>query len=92
MFGVCTGDLWVPLLFIMFNAGDVAGRVLVGRGLGRLKGWPGPRLFTYSIMRLVLLLCMAFCRVATPRPWRLPALLKYVDPTPVQFDTDCVLK
>ena len=70
------GDLFVPFMFLMFNAGD-----LIGRGLAGLGPWaqetPGTSvLVTYALCRVVLLVGLMFCNVITPHQWRLPQLIR----------------
>ena len=71
----CTGDLFVPFMFLMFNGGD-----LLGRGLASVGPWaerpPAPGiLLTYALGRVALLVGLMFCNVITPHPWRLPRLI-----------------
>ena len=70
------GDLFVPFMFLMFNAGD-----LLGRGLASLGPWarhsPGEGvLIAYALGRVALLVGLMFCNVITPHQWRLPRLIR----------------
>lgn len=72
------GDLFVPLMFLCFNSGD-----LIGRGLASLGPWakrspPTPVLLAYAVARGCLLAALMLCNVITPQRWALPVLFRCV--------------
>lgn len=70
------GDLFVPLMFLAFNAGDVCGRLAAGLEPWRSKAPPMSFLISYSALRGLLLLGLVLCHVVTPAPWQLPLLFR----------------
>lgn len=70
-----TGDLFVPLTFVVFGLGDLTGRVASSMGpWGRRPPHPAAML-AYAIARLGLGAAILVCNVVTPTPWLLPTLL-----------------
>ncbi len=72
----CSGDLWTPLLFLVFNGGDLLGRLLAGLGPWRRQPLSVGALLTYALSRIVLVAGLLLCHVVTPRPWALPDALR----------------
>ena len=70
------GDLFVPLMFLAFNAGDVLGRLGAGLEPWRSRAPAMSFLVSYQALRGVLLLGLVLCHVVTPSPWQLPHLLR----------------
>ena len=66
------GNLFQPFLFLLFNAGDAAGRALAG--LHRKTVAPAT-LFFYSGARILICLGIALCNVVPSKPWLLPAIM-----------------
>ena len=64
------GDLWVPAIFLLFNVGDLLGRLLA-------NAWPskppsGVAVLVASLARLALFPPLLLCNVVTPHKWALP--------------------
>ncbi len=55
-------ELWVSLLFILFNAGDFIGRI-VAQMWGHLTIWNANNVWIPSCMRFVIVALFFFCRV-----------------------------
>ena len=70
------GDLWTPLLFLVFNGGDTLGRCLAALGPWHERSPRVGTLLAYALARLVLVAGQLLCHVVTPRPWRLPDLFR----------------
>uniref|UniRef100_A0A7S0WNE4 Equilibrative nucleoside transporter n=1 Tax=Chlamydomonas leiostraca TaxID=1034604 RepID=A0A7S0WNE4_9CHLO len=74
-FGRLAGDLFVPLLYVLFAIGDFLGRTMSGMGPWG-KGAPKPlSILTYSILRATIAGGILFCNVVTPATWQLPQYL-----------------
>ena len=75
--GLCsTGDLFMPMLFLLFNLGDLLGRLLSGVGAYAHKSPPAGVLMAYALCRSMLAAALLFCHVVTPHAWRLPELFR----------------
>lgn len=75
-YGRLSGDLFVPLMFVVYALGDLTGRVASGVGpWGRRPPAPAA-LLLYSLARLGVAAGLLACHVVTPAPWRLPFLLR----------------
>lgn len=72
----CAGDLFVPFIFLVFNAGDFLGRLAAGLEPWRSKAPPMAFLIAYSAARALLVGGLVLCNVVTAAPWQLPVLLK----------------
>ena len=72
----CAGDLWTPLLFLVFNGGDMLGRCLAGLGPWHARAPAVGALLAYALARVALVAGQLLCHVVTPRPWRLPVLFR----------------
>ncbi|CAL8462533.1 g2066 [Coccomyxa elongata] len=70
------GDLFVPFIFLVFNAGDFLGRLAAGLEPWRSKAPPMAFLIAYSAARALLVGGLVLCNVVTAAPWQLPVLLK----------------
>jgi len=68
------GDLWVPMLFLVYNGGDLLGRMAAGCGRWAAQAPRLRVLGAYCAARVAVAAALLFCRVVTPRPWRLPAV------------------
>ena len=68
------GDLFTPLLFLLFNLGDLLGRLLSGIGPYVHKSPRPSMLMGYALSRIVLAAALIFCHVVTPHAWRAPEL------------------
>ncbi|KAK9838449.1 hypothetical protein WJX81_000010 [Elliptochloris bilobata] len=68
------GELWVPLLFLAYNGGDLLGRMAAGCGSWAVNPPRMRVLGTYTAARALVALAMLLCHVVTPEPWRLPVL------------------
>lgn len=77
------GDLFVPFMFVMFNAGDLVGRALAGCGPWSRQPPSTAALSAYAIARLLLLVAMLFCNVVLPHRWALPVLFRWSALLPV---------
>ena len=66
------GDLFTPLLFLLFNLGDLLGRLLSGIG-PYVRTSPRPSVLVgYALSRVALAAALIFCHVVTPHAWRAP--------------------
>lgn len=66
------GDLFVPLIFVLFNVGDFLGRSLAGYGPWA-RGAPVPfSILAYSLLRGALAAGFMFCHLVMPTSWKLP--------------------
>lgn len=77
------GDLFVPFSFVLFNLGDVLGRVAAGLGPWARTSPPLHFLGLYAAARLVLPVALVFCNVITPAGWVVPPLLGGNDAWPM---------
>ncbi|KAK9819625.1 hypothetical protein WJX72_000372 [[Myrmecia] bisecta] len=68
------GNLFVPFLFVVFNAGDLAGRIAAGLGPWRHRAPTSRSLLAYACARCVLIPGLLFCHLVTPGAWRPPEL------------------
>ncbi|CAL5222718.1 g5121 [Coccomyxa viridis] len=75
-YGRLSGDLFTPLLFLLFNMGDLLGRLLSGIGAYVHKSPPTSLLMGYALSRIVLAAALVFCHVVTPHAWRAPELFR----------------
>mmetsp|Transcript_31022 Transcript_31022/g.68826 ORF Transcript_31022/g.68826 Transcript_31022/m.68826 type:complete len:479 (-) Transcript_31022:805-2241(-) len=74
-YGRLAGDLFVPLLYVLFAIGDFFGRVLSGYGPWS-TGAPKPiSILIYSVLRGAVAVAIMFCHVVTPTAWTLPEYL-----------------
>eukprot|EP00798_Chlamydomonas_sp_ICE-L_P016322 gene16322-22512_t len=73
--GRMNGDLFVPVLYVLFSVGDYLGRLLSGYGpWGR--GMPKPlTLLFYAFCRIAIAFGILFCHIVTPTHWLLPEFL-----------------
>ena len=75
-YGRLSGDLFVPLMFVVYALGDLTGRVASGAGpWGRRPPAPAA-LVAYALARLAVAGGLLACHVVTPAPWRLPYALR----------------
>ncbi len=77
MWMACAGDLWTPLMFLLFNGGDLGGRLQAGIGQQQHRAPGTVALLTYALSRMVLVIGLLLCHVITPHPWRLPELVRW---------------
>ncbi|EIE23913.1 hypothetical protein COCSUDRAFT_62444 [Coccomyxa subellipsoidea C-169] len=70
------GDLFVPFIFLVFNAGDFVGRLAAGLEPWRSQAPPMAFLIVYSAARALIVGGLVLCNVVTAAPWQLPVLLK----------------
>lgn len=69
--GRIQGDLFVPLLFVLFSVGDFLGRFLAGYGPWA-RGAPAPlSILAYSVLRVAVAGAVLFCHLVTPTRWTL---------------------
>mmetsp|Transcript_26384 Transcript_26384/g.78336 ORF Transcript_26384/g.78336 Transcript_26384/m.78336 type:complete len:479 (-) Transcript_26384:1148-2584(-) len=69
------GDLFVPLLYVLFSLGDFLGRELAAFGPWAY-GAPAPfSILAYSVSRAAIAAGVLFCHVVTPTAWMLPQVL-----------------
>lgn len=66
----------MPLVFVLFNLGDLAGRAAAGFGPWAARPPPAPALLAYAGLRAVPAAALLLCNVVTPSTWRLPVLLR----------------
>lgn len=66
----------MPLVFVLFNLGDLAGRAAAGIGPWAARPPPSLALLAYAGLRVVPAAALLLCNVVTPRPWRLPVVLR----------------
>jgi hypothetical protein len=85
-FGRITGDLFVPITFVVFGVGDLTGRIISSWGpWGRRP--PAPlSLFVYALLRFGIAYGILHCNVVTPTLWQLPTLF-HNDLYPLAFIT-----
>jgi hypothetical protein len=69
------GDLFVPVMFVLFALGDVTGRIASSWGPWGRRPPPAAALLAYSVLRLGVAGALLFTHVVTPSPWQLPVLL-----------------
>jgi equilibrative nucleoside transporter 1/2/3 len=69
------GDLFVPVLFVLFSLGDLCGRVMSSWGPWGRRPPPALALLAYALARGVLVVALMVCHVVTPTPWRLRTVL-----------------
>lgn len=79
--GALTGDLFVPLIFVLFNVGDITGRLCASIGPWGHSPPRGRTLVVYATSRIVFVAALAVCRVVTPHPWLLPVVFRCCDLT-----------
>ncbi|GIL90052.1 hypothetical protein Vretimale_18111 [Volvox reticuliferus] len=73
--GRIQGDLFVPLLFVLFSLGDFLGRFLSGYGPWA-HGAPKPlSILAYAVLRCGVAAAVLFCHLVTPTPWLLDEYL-----------------
>lgn len=70
------GELFVPAVFVLFNAGDMAGRMAAGWGLLGRQPPQGAALVGYAAVRTLLALALALCNVTVAHTWTLPVVFK----------------
>ncbi|KXZ48068.1 hypothetical protein GPECTOR_30g163 [Gonium pectorale] len=74
--GRIQGDLFVPLLFVLFSLGDFLGRFLSGYGPWA-RGAPKPlSILGYAVLRCGVAAAILFCHLVTPTPWLLDEYLR----------------
>ncbi|WIA37582.1 hypothetical protein OEZ86_014488 [Tetradesmus obliquus] len=85
-FGRITGDLFVPITFVVFGVGDLTGRIISSWGpWGRRP--PAPlSLLLYALLRFGIAYAILHCHVVTPTLWQLPTLF-HNDLYPLGFIT-----
>ena len=66
----------MPALFLLFNLGDLLGRLLSGVGAYAHKSPSAGVLMGYALCRSMLAAAFLFCHVVTPHAWRLPELFR----------------
>ncbi|KAG2422806.1 hypothetical protein HXX76_015753 [Chlamydomonas incerta] len=75
LLGRIQGDLFVPLLFVLFSLGDFLGRFLSGYGPWS-SGAPKPlSILVYAVLRCSVAAAILFCHLVTPTPWLLSEYL-----------------
>ncbi|KAG2490316.1 hypothetical protein HYH03_011267 [Edaphochlamys debaryana] len=75
LLGRIQGDLFVPLLFVLFSLGDFLGRFLSGYGPWA-HGAPKPlSILAYSVLRCAVAAAVLFCHLVTPTRWLLQEYL-----------------
>ncbi|KAF8065938.1 hypothetical protein HT031_002999 [Scenedesmus sp. PABB004] len=84
--GRVTGDLFVPITFVVFGVGDLAGRIASSWGPWGAAPPPALSLLAYALARFGLLGAILFCHVVTPTAWALPTLFPS-DAYPLAFIT-----
>lgn len=82
--GRLNGELFVPVLFVLYNLGDITGRLSSCIGPWGRSPPSGSILLAYAVLRLPLAAALAFCRVIMPRHW-LPPMLFRSDVWPLLF-------
>lgn len=70
------GDLFTPLLFLLFNLGDLLGRLLSGTGPYVHRSPRESLLMGYALGRVVLAVALVFCHVVTPHAWHASELFR----------------
>jgi hypothetical protein len=73
------GDLFVPFSLLVFNCGDLAGRLAASAHTRPPKS---AAVMTYAVCRVALVACLALCNIMTPHPWLPPALFRCL-PNPI---------
>ena len=72
---IAAGELFVPAIFVLFNAGDLAGRAAACYGPWAAAPPPSSTLLAYAAARAVPAAGLLLCNVLVPGTWRLPTLL-----------------
>ena len=72
--GLGAGELWVPFLFLVYNGGDLLGRMAAGCGRWAVQAPRMSVLGTYTAARALVAAATLVCHVVTPGPWRLPVV------------------
>eukprot|EP00878_Enallax_costatus_P018220 GHUV01019173.1.p1 GENE.GHUV01019173.1~~GHUV01019173.1.p1 ORF type:complete len:374 (+),score=44.08 GHUV01019173.1:356-1477(+) len=85
-YGRITGDLFVPMTFLVFGVGDVLGRIASSWGPWGRRPPASLSLFTYASLRLGIAAAIMYCHVITPAAWTLPTLF-HNDLYPLGFIT-----
>lgn len=62
------------MLFLVYNGGDLLGRMAAGCGRWAVKAPRMSVLGTYTAARALVAAAMLVCHVVTPAPWRLPVV------------------
>ena len=71
---LCAGNLFQPFIFLLFNVGDAVGRTLPSF---HSETYNPVVLFSYSGMRVLLVVGILLCNIVSNSAWMLPHLLWY---------------
>mmetsp|Transcript_6240 Transcript_6240/g.38768 ORF Transcript_6240/g.38768 Transcript_6240/m.38768 type:complete len:666 (-) Transcript_6240:2464-4461(-) len=82
--GRLLGDLWTPLGFVLYNGGDMFGRILCGYGPWAHKPPQPKSLIALSTLRLLFVPLILGCNVVRNGGWHFPYLFRH-DIYPVSF-------
>eukprot|EP00882_Tetradesmus_deserticola_P012330 GHRQ01013069.1.p1 GENE.GHRQ01013069.1~~GHRQ01013069.1.p1 ORF type:complete len:546 (+),score=187.19 GHRQ01013069.1:592-2229(+) len=84
--GRITGDLFVPITFVVFGAGDLTGRIVSSWGPWGRRPRAPLSLLLYALLRFGVAYAILRCHVVTPTLWQLPTLF-HNDLYPLGFIT-----
>ena len=92
IFFITAGDLFVPFSLLVFNCGDLAGRLAAS---AHARAPKSAAVLTYAVCRVALVACLALCNIMAPHHW-LPPLLFRCCPTTLQrpalLNNHCLIK
>lgn len=75
-YGRITGDLFVPMTFLVFGVGDVLGRIASSLGPWGRRPPAALSLFCYAVLRFGIAAAIMYCHVITPAEWILPTVFR----------------
>jgi len=78
------GDLWTPLSFVLYNGGDMFGRMLCGYGPWAHKPPQSKSLIGLSTLRLLFIPLILGCNIVRDGGWHFPYLFRH-DVYPLSF-------
>lgn len=85
-YGRISGDLFVPITFVVFGVGDLTGRIISSWGPWGRRPPAAFSLLVYSLARFGIAGAILFCHVITPTEWKLPTVF-HNDLYPLGFIT-----
>ena len=71
---ITAGDLFVPFSLLVFNCGDLAGRLAAS---AHARAPKSAAVLTYAVCRVALVACLALCNIMAPHHWLPPLLFRY---------------
>lgn len=80
------GDLWTPLSFVLYNGGDMVGRMLCGIGAWAHRPPQSSSLIALSTLRIVFVPLILCCNIVRDGGWHFPYIFRH-DSYPILFIT-----